>query len=82
MNKLILFLLFVSVIAFAREPKFHYKDCVVVKSGFYRNCEGIVDSVFQSDNEDIYYVDLDSCNGNSTIHSDNFKESQLDFCKK
>ena len=85
MNKFILFLLLLSLIAFAKEPKFHFKDCVITTSGFYRGCKGEVESLNPNygSNEDTYDVRIDSCRGdNSTSDRVTLKESELELCKK
>ena len=49
MNKLILFLVFLPLISIAKEPKYHYKDCVKVTSGFYKGCRGYTESYIEPD---------------------------------
>jgi hypothetical protein len=31
------------------EPKFHFRDCVSVTTGFYKNCKGRIDYKFSDD---------------------------------
>jgi hypothetical protein len=81
MNKLIMFTILLSTIVFAAEPKFHFQDCVKVKSGFYKGCKGhviafygytgVVTKNFYSE----YDVSIDSCLGKSL--QERFNEEML-----
>jgi len=80
---MITFLLFLSTInAHADESKFHFKDCVTVNQGFYKDCRGEVRDILPSGtkgDETSYEVDV-NCKGDR-LYQD-FKESYLDKCTK
>ena len=40
MKKYIFLLTLISLTCIAAEPKFHFRDCVKVVSGFYKGCSG------------------------------------------
>lgn len=65
--------LMLSLAAYAAEPKFHFKECVKVTKGFYKDCKGRVDSYLDYDKN--YNVDL-NCKGSSAYVS--FKEEDLE----
>jgi hypothetical protein len=78
MKKLMLLLLLLSIPAQATEPKFHFKDCVSIQSGFYKGCHGLVQAILhQADvllTHDIYDVNV-VCKSESIFQT--FKESEL-----
>lgn len=43
MKNFIFVLILLSTGSFAKEPKFHYGDCVIVNKGFYKDCKGTVE---------------------------------------
>jgi hypothetical protein len=75
-------LFLISLTCVAGEPKFHFKDCVKVVSGFYKDCKGKVDAYNPGSGsvEPYYEVDIEDCKG-SGFYAD-FDEDQLEACKK
>jgi len=67
MNKLILFIILVSMPVLAEERYYHYMDCVKVVSGFFEGCKGKTVS-WRYVGEVTYSVEL-QCKGHSTIES-------------
>jgi len=57
-----------------KEPKFKFMECVVVTSGFFEGCKGIVKSYINGS----YDVDL-TCHGQGVFAS--FKEESLKSAK-
>lgn len=55
-----LFLVVLPIVCIASEPRFHFKDCVKVVKGFYRNCLGTVEDMNGNDH---YYVNVQDCRG-------------------
>lgn len=56
---------------------FHFMDCVIVKSGFYKDCYGEVKDYNKVDKT---YLLSSMCNGDN--FDAYFKESELKACKK
>lgn len=81
MFKKTIFLILLSLQCSASEPKFHFHECVQVKSGFYRGCKGIVDVYFEGGGEykPSYNLEL-KCKGEELSKS--FDEDNLKRCKK
>lgn len=75
MKKLI-FVLFLSLSCSASEPKFHFKDCVKVNKGFYRDCKGTVEELITTMGPDVLYtVNVEDCKGSGFYN--NFSEEDL-----
>lgn len=51
--------LFSLTSCFAKDPKFHFKDCIKFNSGFYSGCSGIVEEYADGS----YRVKLYGCQG-------------------
>lgn len=72
-------LLLISFVASAAEPKFHFQDCVVIVSGFYKNCFGRVQSVNSmistTGKYDMYDVSLTCKEDERTLQS--FREAEM-----
>jgi hypothetical protein len=80
MKKLIFLLTFLSLTCLAKEPKFHYKDCVRINHGFYFGCSGTVEDYMGID---AYQVQLYGCQGHDLLTT--FYESDMELsagCKK
>jgi len=71
MKKNILGLMLICSVAVAAGPKFHFKDCVQVISGFYKGCNGTVEYY---DGDQRYEVYLDCKN---EVFSSLFEEKEL-----
>jgi len=74
MKNYILLLLLVPFLALADSPKFHFKDCVKVVSGFYINCKGTVEYLYIG-TDYVYSVNIQNCKGTSFFS--NFGEDEL-----
>ncbi len=55
-------LLLIAFTCLASEPKFHFKDCVKITSGFYKGCRGTVEEFY---GVDTYQVTIGNCRGSS-----------------
>lgn len=71
-----LFLLFLPIICFANQPKFHFNDRVKVIHGFYLGCEGNVRSYNESGDQ--YDTVLDC---NNDIFSEWIDSKNLELVK-
>ena len=55
MKKIILILLLSSsCFASDPEPKFHFRDCVKITHGFYKECKGTVESLYETSSYQVY----------------------------
>ena len=52
-------LLLIASTCLASEPRFHFMDCVKIKSGFYEGCKGTVEEF----DGKYYSVQIDDCRG-------------------
>lgn len=73
--KTILFI-FLSLSCLASEPKFHFRDCVSIKNGFYSGCKG---TVLKLETDGYYEVNVDDCKGYGFY--DTFNEKDLEPAK-
>lgn len=69
-------LLLMASICLASEPKFHFMDCVKIKSGFYEGCKGKVTQFYGVES---YEVAVNNCKGTSFYS--NFNETDLKLTK-
>ena len=59
MKTLIFLMMFISVSGSAKEPDFHFMDCIQVIHGFYSGCKGRVKSVKEGTFEpDLSFYDV------------------------
>lgn len=72
--KYIIFLL-ISLTCVASEPRFRFRDCVEITSGFFQGCKGRVESHDAAD----YGVRVEDCRGEDFYEF--FSESDLKLAK-
>lgn len=69
-------LLLLAIPCLASEPKFHFMDCVKIKTGFYKNCSGAIQSW---DGFNRYVVQSYDCRGGDM--NAQFYENDLESSK-
>lgn len=63
-----------SVCLSSDEPKFHFKECVRITRGFYKNCKGTVEAFYANRT---YDVDVADCRGGAFRYE--FPENNLEI---
>jgi hypothetical protein len=76
MKKLIFLSILIPLTVLAAKRRFNYSDCVIVVSGFYKDCRGFTTRYSEIDNT--YVVSIDECHNNSFMET--FKDSELKAC--
>ena len=75
MKKLVFLSIFLSTICLSNETKFHFRDCVKVTNGFYKNCKGRIENTAETDKYEVKGV----CKGED--FGLNFSEQDLELTK-
>lgn len=76
MKKIILASFLISMSCFAVDTKFHFKDCVKVMNGFYKNCYGTVEYFYEPST----YLVMINCKKESLEYT--FEEKDLESSKE